>query len=217
MTQKNDSFEGTASFAYDKLGELISITHPVIGLVTFALDQLGNRTQVKTGTVPENYTTNALNEYQTVGTKTFQYDPNGNLLSRLDTSTGLKTSYDYDMKDRLTQVTLPDSTQVTFTYDALGRRASKTSGFQTTRYLWDGDELLAELDPSGNLLRSYVHGIEVDEVLYQEDYTKQETLFFHQDNLESTLALTDTSGRVKESFTYDPYGNLLSRPSLCFF
>ena len=226
MTQKNDSFEGASTFAYDKLGELISITNPVIGLVTFALDALGNRTQVKTGSTPENYTANALNEYSTAGNKTFQYDLDGNLLSRLDTSTGLKTSYEYDVKNRLTKVsgavpggaaaggTLPDSTTVSFTYDALGRRITKTVNSQTTRYLWDGAELLAELDSQGNLLRSYVHGPVVDEVLYQEDYTKNETLFFHQDNLMSTLALTDNQGIVKESYTYDPYGNLLTHPSV---
>ena len=108
---------------------------------------------------------------------------------------------------------LPDGTLVTFTYDALGRRTSKTAGSQTTHYLWDGDELLAELDPQGHLLKSYAHGIEIDEVLYQEDYTRQETLFFHQDHLESTLALTDSQGIVKESYSYDPYGNLIQSPS----
>ena len=81
------------------------------------------------------------------------------------------------------------------------------------RFLWDGAELLAELDGQGNLVRSYVHGIEVDEVLYQEDYTKAETLFFHQDHLQSTVALTDSQGVVKESYTYDSYGNLISNPA----
>ncbi len=86
----------------------------------------------------------------------------------------------------------------------------KTTNIKTTRFLWDGSELLAELDGTGKLLKSYVHGPEVDEVLYQTDVIKNETLFFHQDSLQSTLALTDSTGKVKESYTYDPYGNLLS-------
>jgi len=115
---------------------------------------------------------------------------------------------EYDFKNRLVKVSFPDGTPMTFTYDALGRRISKTIGSQSIRYLWDGSELLAELDSQGNLLRSYVHGPVIDEILYQEDYTKNETLFFHQDHLMSTLALTDSSGNAKESFAYDPYGNL---------
>ncbi len=81
---------------------------------------------------------------------------------------------------------------------------------QSKRIGWDGAELLAELDGSNKLLKSYVHGPEVDEVLYQTDVVKNETLFFHQDNLQSTVALTDATGQVKESYTYDPYGNLIS-------
>ena len=168
---------------------------------------------MNTGTTPENYTTNALNEYSSVGTKTFQYDLDGNLTQRLDSLTNKTTQYQYDLEDHLVKVTLPDASTVSFTYDAQGRRISKTAVSATTRYLWDGSELLAELSPSGNLLRSYAHGPEVDEILYQEDYSKNETLFFHQDNLESAMALTDASGQVKESFTYDPYGNLITKPS----
>ena len=65
----------------------------------------------------------------------------------------------YDMKNRLTKATLPDQTQVTFTYDALGKRISKTVSSQTTHYLWDGDELLAELDFQGSLLKSYTRNL----------------------------------------------------------
>ena len=83
-------------------------------------------------------------------------------------------------------------------------------GSVTTRFLWDGAELLGELDSQNKLLKSYVHGPEVDEVLYQEDYIKNETLFFHQDHLESTVALTDSQGVLKESYTYDPYGKLMT-------
>jgi len=210
VASKTDSSEGVSSFNYDKLGQLVSMTHPVIGLVTFALDQLGNRTQVNTGATPENYATNTLNEYTTAGTESFQYDLDGNMLERLDSSTSLKTQYQYNVKNQLTKVTMPDGTTVTFAYDVLGRRISKTVGSITTRFLWDGSELLAELDGTGKLLKSYVHGPEVDEVLYQTDYIKNETLFFHLDNLQSAVALTDVTGQVKESYTYDPYGNLTS-------
>lgn len=158
--------------------------------------------------VPQDYVTNSLNQYTSAGSKDFQYDLNGNLTRRVDSVTGGVTEYRYDLLDRLIQVLLAGGASVSFTYDTQERRVQKTTGSGTTRYLWDGKEVLAELDAQGNLIRSYVHGSVIDEILYQEDYPKSETLFFHQDQLMSTLALTDSQGSVKESFAYDPYGNL---------
>jgi RHS repeat-associated protein len=45
----------------------------------------------------------------------------------------------------LTKVTRPDGLEVTFTYDALGRRVTKKSGAAETRWIWDGDVILHEL------------------------------------------------------------------------
>jgi len=94
----------------------------------------------------------------------------------------------------------------------MGRRVSKTINGVTTRYLWNGTEVLAETDGQGKLLMSYVHGIEADEVLYQTNHSTGEILYFHQDHLMSTLALTTTTGAVKESYTYDVYGSMLTGP-----
>ncbi|MFM2375248.1 MAG: hypothetical protein RLZZ165_345, partial [Bacteroidota bacterium] len=38
----------------------------------------------------------------------------------------------------------PDGLEVTFAYDALGRRLWKKAGRATTRFVWDGDVLLHE-------------------------------------------------------------------------
>jgi YD repeat-containing protein len=45
----------------------------------------------------------------------------------------------------LTKVTRPDGLEVTFTYDALGRRVTKKSADAETRWIWDGDVILHEL------------------------------------------------------------------------
>ncbi len=49
-------------------------------------------------------------------------------------------------------------------YDPLGRLYEVT-GSATTRFLYDGDNLVAEYDGAGNLLRRYVHGLGVDQPL----------------------------------------------------
>ncbi|MBI4398402.1 MAG: RHS repeat protein, partial [Candidatus Omnitrophica bacterium] len=212
VAQKDDSLEGQSGFDYDQLGWLISVTNPVIGATTFALDALGNREDVTSNLGTTQYTTNSLNEYTVVGDEVLEYDANGNLVKRRNVITGNQTFYEYDMLDQLVKITLPGGSQIQYVYDAQGRKVAKTAAGVTTRYLWDGDELLAELDVAGNLLASYVHGPEVDEVLHQEDSISGETLYFHQDELMSTLALTDESGSIKESYSYDAYGNLTSAP-----
>ena len=51
-------------------------------------------------------------------------------------------------------------------YDPLGRLYETVgSSTGTTRFLYDGDNLVAEYDGSGNLLRRYVHGVGVDQPL----------------------------------------------------
>jgi len=40
-------------------------------------------------------------------------------------------------------------------YDAFGRRVCKTANGVTTEYLWDGANLVMELDGSGNPIREY--------------------------------------------------------------
>jgi uncharacterized protein RhaS with RHS repeats len=50
----------------------------------------------------------------------------------------------------------------TYTYDSAGRRISKTVGSETTKYVYDGDQIIAEYDGSGTLIREYVYGPGID-------------------------------------------------------
>ena len=71
------------------------------------------------------------------------------------------------MENRL--VSASGATAATLSYDPLGRLNTTTAGSVATQFLYDGDELVAEYDGSGNLLRRYVHGPDVDEpILWYE-------------------------------------------------
>jgi RHS repeat-associated protein len=52
----------------------------------------------------------------------------------------------------LSRVVRPDGEEVTFTYDALGRRLSKTFRGRTTRWIWDGNTPLHEWVEEGEVL-----------------------------------------------------------------
>ena len=89
------------------------------------------------------------------------YDAGGNLTyDGTDTLT-------YDVENRLVARSGAGST-ATLRYDPLGRlyeMVGSQSWSGTTRFLYDGDDLLMEYDSSGNIARRYVHGPGTDQPL----------------------------------------------------
>jgi RHS repeat-associated protein len=80
---------------------------------------------------------------------TFTYDADGNQSSRLDAS-GNEWRYGWNAAGLLTDVLSPDGARTSFSYDALGRRVSRTLRHpsehdeEVTQWLWDGDVPAAE-------------------------------------------------------------------------
>ena len=159
------------------------------------MDKLGNRQTLTTASATP-YVTNALNQYTQVGSGLLTYDPNGNL------KTDGPRTYSYDAENRVRSATTPTNTQ--YTYDPFGRRLSKTVGSTTTRFLYDGEDLIAETDGTGTLTASYVFGPGIDEPLRLA--RAGSSSYYLSDGLGSPVALTNTSGTVTERYAYDVYG-----------
>ncbi len=72
-----------------------------------------------------------------------------------------QTTYDWDDRGYLIQVTRP-GTIITYTYDALGQRKTKTVNGVTTRYvtapIFGMSHLLMELDGNNGIQRTYFYG-----------------------------------------------------------
>ena len=102
---------------------------------------------------------------------------------------------------------------MSYAYDPLGRRVSKSLGNAGTlaaTYLNAGDDEIATYDGSGTLVRRYVPGPGVDQPIASvaADGTKT---YFHQDKLGSVIAMTNAAGAVAAGpYAYDEYGNCLS-------
>jgi len=191
--------EGTHSYTYDKIYQLISVDYPdgyPFPDITYNFDAVGNRTStVNGGTV--NYTTNNMNQYTDVGGTAYTYDANGNL-----TSDGTNT-YIYDYENRLIQVVTPTDT-ITFAYGPLGRRISKTDSTGTIRYIYDGDQVIMETDGTGTITATYAYGTGIDEVLTMT--RGGSTYYYHLDGLGSVKEITDSIGSTVEKYKYDVYG-----------
>jgi RHS repeat-associated protein len=122
----------------------------------------------------------------------------------------------WDSEYRLVGVSTNGVPAESYTYDPLGRRIATTAGDGTvTRHLWDGPHVLADLDATGGVLRTYVYGPGIDELLAvvvtkNEEPGTTNTYYAIRDHQNTVWAWTDESGSVVESYDYDPWGRVLA-------
>lgn len=148
------------------------------------------------------YTVNGLNQYLTAGAATFAYDANGNM-----TNDG-STSFIYDVENRL--VGASGRFNATLRYDPLGRLYETGGGGLVTRFLYDGDALIAEYTSSGQILRRYLHGPGTDEpILWDEGGAMNctGTYFLHSNHQGSIIATANCAGAATGApNSYDQWG-----------
>jgi len=195
-----------ATYSYDVANQLSGISYAngstTVGNLTYAYDNAGRRTQIG-GTLASMNLPAALtsatydvdNRLTNWAGTTLTYDANGNL-----TGDGSLT-YGWDSRGRL--ASLSGTATANFVYDVIGRRTVKTVNGTATTFLYDGPNAVQELagaTPTANLLS----GLRIDEIYSRIDGLGARS--FITDALGSTVALTDTSGVLKTSYAYEPYG-----------
>jgi RHS repeat-associated protein len=131
------------------------------------------------------------------------YDFNGNFETL--TEGGNTTTYTWDVRDRLTNISGPGFT-ASFAYDAILRRTQKTLGGFTTTFHHDGARVVKEL--TGGSTVTYLHGSRIDEPLARIEDTG--ATCYLADDLGSMLGLADGSGAVTTEYTYEPFGRTLA-------
>jgi RHS repeat-associated protein len=101
--------------------------------------------------------------------------------------------------------------RLTYTYDASGRRIEKKyDGELITKYVYDGDNCIAEYDINSNLKRKYIYGPGVDQPICMIEATVSPaaTYYYHFDALGSVVALTNSSGNTVEVYEYSIFGQV---------
>ena len=77
----------------------------------------------------------------------------------------------------------------------------------TTKYCYDGQQVIAEYDGSDNLLRKFIYGPGIDEPICMIDVAGGNAVcYYHFDGLGSVVALSDVNNVVVESYSYDVFG-----------
>jgi len=135
-----DAKHGTTTFSHDELGNLAGAQYGD-GTIEFRMpDAVGNLFRTRDRSDRKYGPAGQLLEAN--GTR-YQYDAEGNLIRKIEKS-GKTWEYHWNASGMLAKVLRPDGETVSFTYDALGRRLSKTFKSKTTCWVWDGNLPLHE-------------------------------------------------------------------------
>ena len=197
----------TTSYAYDLASRLTGITHNgpsgIIEALTYQYDAAGNRTSLTRANAAAlllpaavaSAAYDAANEQTAFAGTTLAYDANGNL-----TNDGVNT-YQWDARNRL--MGIGGGTTATFNYDALGRRTHKSVNSVASSFLYDGNDIVAEVG-GGAVGVNYLRSLIIDEPLIRQSGTAYE--YYHNDVLGSSLGLSNTQGNSGTTYTYEPFG-----------
>ncbi|MEK6282276.1 MAG: RHS repeat-associated core domain-containing protein [Acidobacteriota bacterium] len=203
ITQLTDG-AGTHNFTYDTRDWLTGATHPNQTNESYTLDDMGNRTASHQGS---SYSYQAFNRLITANSSSFGYNANGNLTSKTDVSGSWTYTWDYE--NRLKQASKSGGVTVAYSYDALGRRIQRTSSVGgTTKFVYDGGDVLRDLDGNGATIADYLNGPGIDNKLRQT--ISGSVSYFVTDHLGTTKALADGSGNLTASLSYGSFGNVTS-------
>ncbi len=63
------------------------------------------------------------------------------------------TQYIWDYENRLRQVIKPDGTSVNYKYNALGQRTERFIGANSTKFTYDGDDVILDINSDGSFVK----------------------------------------------------------------
>jgi len=197
----------TYAFTYDNAGRLTGVTQNGTSLSKYTYDTNSNRLSAITSSGTVNGTYDAQDRLLTYGTSSFTYTANGELAS--EKKGAQTTQYQYDVLGNLISETLPDGMKITYLVDAENHRVAKrVNGTQQTGFLYDGDQIVAELNVSNQIVSQFVYATSST----SPDYVVQGGLFYRiiADQLGSPRLVVNTvTGAVAEQMNYDEFGNVL--------
>jgi len=197
IISKNDT-----TYTYDDIGRLTQA-----GAETFTYDKAGNNLN---NSAVYNLLNNQMSENALYK---ITYDSMGNIKTKYNRLTNTTSNYTFNSRNQLVSYEQLDENNETiktleFTYDAFGRRVRKTEDGITQKYLYDGDDIIAILDNQNQVIATITHDESIDTPLSITNANG--TFYYHRDHQGSIVALTDESGNVVESFTYDNhYGTII--------
>jgi len=203
---------GTWTYEYDHIGQLVRaaldsadpdvVPHQELA---FEYDALGNRVRTTVNGVEEAYDANKLNQYVSIGDRTYTYDPDGNLIQ--ESGPDGTTIYTYNDENLLTGVTRGGDTWV-YAHDALGNRVAVDENGAVTHFVYDPiglGNLVGEYNATGDLIARYIHG----GGLISRTPAGGGTDYYTFDPMANTSEVTGGTGAVRSAYAYRPFGDTI--------
>ncbi len=81
---------------------------------------------------------------------------------------------------------------------------SKTVNGEKTVYVWDGNQLVLELEAYGKVKKRYVRG---NDLVFADKGNGTEQQYYVTDPHGSVVQLTDGNGKATKTYKYDSFGN----------
>ncbi|WP_113672759.1 RHS repeat domain-containing protein [Vallitalea guaymasensis] len=199
--------------------------------VDYTFDDYGNIKTKQNNGVTTTYTydkncrvlTETINESNKTTKKIYTYDPNGNQLSvTTETYTTNDNPTDkyqlvitgqesgasaevtfntYNLLNQLIKVYNKDKT-AKYTYDHDGLRIKKEVNNEITKFIYDGSNMVAELNNDDTVIATYLYGTSL---ILQKDNNNNKHYYFFNAHAD-VVAITDTQGNVEKRYEYNAYG-----------
>jgi RHS repeat-associated protein len=216
------------AFAYDSLGHLRRVqfgtadyqacvenadlgwqcTETIDSTTRYTYDAVGNRDSTITASATLTGTYGTGDRIQTFAGCTYTSDADGNVTSRA--CPGQQTIFfGWGAEGRLVSDSIAGAARVSYSYDAAGRVVRRAiNGVPVSYFLWDGPNLLAELDGNAQSVEtqySYYPGLDQLHALIVTD-----TMHYAQQDAEGNVRYLGTNiWNGFRTYTYDEWGRLL--------
>ena len=136
---------------------------------------------------------------------TFGWDDNGNMTNT--TENGTNTFYAWDYENKLVRITYHDGSTNAFAYyPSSSLRHTKVDSGETNRFVYDGQNLLQELDGLGTLVAQYQYSLGIDSLLARTAGGNQQ--YYLRDMIGSVTAVADADEDLLATYRYDAFGTV---------
>jgi RHS repeat-associated protein len=193
-----------SKYRYDKTSQLIAANYNFMQNEMYDFDLNGNRKTAKIQDKNESYKTGEYNRLLSDENYRYEYDQEGNRISKIDKDNKTTTKYFWDHRNRLTKVQTPTES-IEYIYDYQNRLVKRIQDKSETHFVHNGWQIILqfenkEIKPTNR----YLWGTKQDELICNNNNW---TLCDHLNTIRDTIK---SDGTVVSHLGYNAFGKLIS-------
>ncbi|MDR1480114.1 MAG: hypothetical protein LBJ00_14355, partial [Planctomycetaceae bacterium] len=203
-----------SKYLYDKTSQLINASYNFMPNEKYDFDPNGNRKKAEIQGKKQEYETGEYNRLLSDENYRYEYDLEGNRITKTDKNTDEITKYFWDNRNRLVRVETPTDA-IEYLYDYQNRLVKRTENITNQQYFIHDDwQIVLQFDNKNQEpTHRYLWGTKQDKLICDNDNW---TL---GDHLNSIRDIVKSDGNVVAYLEYNSFGKLISeiKSDLPFF